>query len=218
MRINRVSILVAAAWLCGGSLLGAQAPSQDPLSSRPAPGTPPPAASAPAAAAAGGATVLSDYVIGPDDVLTVVFWRDKDLSGDVVVRPDGKISLPLLNDVRAAGLTTDELRLTLVESAGRYIADPNVTVIVKQINSRRVFITGQVAKPGPYQLTSATTVVQLIALAGGLTEFADSKNIVVIRPAQPRERSFRVNYRDVTKRKNLRQNIELLPGDTVIVP
>jgi polysaccharide export outer membrane protein len=160
----------------------------------------------------------ANYLIGPDDVLTVVFWRDKDLTGDVVVRPDGKISLPLLNDVVAAGLTPDELRASLMQSANRYLTDPNVTVVVKQINSRRVFITGEVAKPGPYLMTSPTTVVQLVALAGGLTEFADSENITVLRPGRPREKSFRVNYKDLAKRRNLIQNIELLPGDTVIVP
>jgi polysaccharide export outer membrane protein len=217
MTTKPVVSIFTALWLCGVHPASGQTSAQAPSNTVPA-APAAPSASAPAAAVAGAATLASDYVIGPDDVLTVVFWRDKDLTGDVVVRPDGKISLPLLNDVVAAGLTTDQLRQTLLESAGRYITDPNVTVVVKQINSRRVFITGQVAKPGPYQLTAPTTVVQLIALAGGLTEYADSKNITVLRPAQPRERSFRVNYRDVAKRKNLRQNIELMPGDTVIVP
>lgn len=171
-----------------------------------------------AAGVGAGVPVPADYVIGPDDVLTVVFWRDKDLSGDVVVRPDGKISIPLLNDVQAAGSTPDQLRERLVEAANRYVADPTATVVVKQINSRKVFITGQVGKPGPYPLLSSMTVVQLIALAGGLTEYADSKNIVVLRPDNGRTASFRLNYKDVSKRKNLRQNIELKSGDTVIVP
>ena len=189
----------------------------------PPPAAPPSAAAPAATAAPAGVPVVAaplppDFVIGPDDVLSVVFWRDKDLSGDVVVRPDGKISLPLLNEVHAAGSTPEQLRAALMESAARYIADPNVTVVVKQINSRKVFITGQVYKPGPYPLTSPTTVVQLIALCGGLTEFADAKHIVVLRPAANRTLSFRVNYNDLTRQKNLRQNIELQPGDTVIVP
>lgn len=165
-----------------------------------------------------GVAVPTDYVIGADDVLTVVFWRDKDLSGDVVVRPDGKISIPLLNDIQAAGSTPEQLRERLVEAANRYVADPSATVVVKQINSRKVFITGQVEKPGPYPLSTSMTVVQLIALSGGLNEYADSKNIVVLRPDNGRTASFRLNYKDIIKRKNLRQNIELKPGDTVIVP
>jgi polysaccharide export outer membrane protein len=165
-----------------------------------------------------GVPTPADYVIGPDDVLTVVFWRDKDLSGDVAVRPDGKISLPLLNDVQASGLTPDQLRVQLTEAATRFVEDPTVTVIVKEINSRKVFITGQVAKPGPYALAGPTTVLQLIAMAGGVLEYADSKNITILRNENGRPVSYRFNYKDVSKRKNLRQNIELKPGDTIIVP
>ena len=126
-----------------------------------------------------GTVVPADYVIGADDILTIVFWREKDLSSEVVVRPDGRISLPVLQDVHAAGLTPEQLRDSLTKTAERFVEDPNVTVIVKEINSRRVFITGQVAKPGPYNVTSPMTVVQLIAFAGGLLEYADAKNILV---------------------------------------
>jgi polysaccharide biosynthesis/export protein len=158
------------------------------------------------------------YVIGPDDVLQVLFWREKDLSADVTVRPDGMISLPLLNDLPVSGLTPDQLREKVTEAAKRFVEDPSVTVVVKEIKSRRVFITGQVAHPGPYPLTAPTSVLQLIATAGGLTEFADSKNITIMRTENGRPVSLPFNYRDVTKRKNLQQNIELRPGDTVIVP
>jgi polysaccharide biosynthesis/export protein len=158
------------------------------------------------------------YVIGPDDVLTVLFRYDKDLTTDVVVRPDGMISLPMLSDVPAAGLTPEQLRDKVTESAKRFIEDPAVTVIVKTINSRKVFITGQVAHPGPYALTAPTTVMQLIAIAGGLSEFADEKNITIMRAENGRPVSLPFNYKDVAKRKNLKQNIELRPGDTVIVP
>ena len=160
----------------------------------------------------------SDYTIGPDDVLTIVFWRHKDLSGDVVVRPDGKITLPLINDVQAASLTTDQLRLALVEQAGDFVEDPTATVVVKQVNSRRVFITGNVVKAGSYPLTSPMTVVQLIALAGGLTEFADGKNISIVRTEGGRPVGYQFSYHSFARRKNLKQNIELKPGDTVIVP
>jgi polysaccharide export outer membrane protein len=157
-------------------------------------------------------------VIGPDDVLTVIVWREKDLSTDVVVRPDGKVSLPLLNDVQAAGHTPEQLRATVTESVRRFVTDPAVTVVVKQINSRKVFITGQIAKPGPYPLTGPTTVLQLVAIAGGVAEYADSENIVVMRTEDGQPQSFRFNYKDVIRRRNLKQNIELKPGDTVVVP
>src|SRR5713101_6200003 len=111
-----------------------------------------PPAAAPPAAAVSAAAVPADYVIGPEDVLSVVYWRDKDMTGDVSVRPDGKISLPLLNDVQAAGLTPAQLRDRLVEVSKQYFEDPSVTVVVKQMNSHKVFITGEVSKPGPYPL------------------------------------------------------------------
>ena len=176
---------------------------------------------APAAASASAvvaAPIPPDYTIGPDDVLVVVFWRQKDLSGEVAVRPDGKITLPLLNDVHAAGLTPDQLRQALIERASPFIEEPTATVIVKQVNSRKVFITGNVAKPGPYPLTHSMNVLQLIAVAGGLQEFTNGKNIAIMRTEGGRPTAYRFNYEDVRNRKNLRQNIELKPGDTVVVP
>ena len=165
-----------------------------------------------------GVTLPADYVIGPDDVLTVVFWREKDMSTDVAVRPDGMITLPLLNDVQAAGLTPDQLRESLTTAAGKFFEGPTVAVVVKAINSRKVFITGMVSKPGPYPLSGPTTVTQLIAMAGGLHEFAKKKDITILRTEGGREVAYRFNYKDVMNRKNLKQNIELKPGDTIIVP
>jgi len=158
------------------------------------------------------------YVIGPEDVLSIVFWRDKDMSADVTVRPDGKISLPLLNDVQAAGQTPESLRGVLMQAAAKYIQDPNATVVVKEIHSRKVFITGMVMKGGPFPLTGDMTVMQLISLAGGLQEYADSKNIVIIRKENGRDRYFKFNYKDVLRQKNVAQNLLLQPGDTVVVP
>lgn len=168
--------------------------------------------------AAAGVAVPADYVIGPDDQLSVVFWRDKDMSAEVTVRPDGKITLPLLNDVQAAGLRPDQLRQKIADEAKRYVEDPQPTVVVRQINSRKVFITGQVAKPGPYQVMSPTTVMQLISMAGGLTEYAHSKKISIMRTENGRQVAYHFNYKDVAAGKNMRQNIELKPGDTVVVP
>jgi polysaccharide export outer membrane protein len=176
---------------------------------------------APADAAARAATVTpaANYIIGPDDVLSVVFWRDKDMSGDVVVRPDGKISLPLMNDVQAGGLTPSQLRDAVNTMARQYVEDPNVTVVVKEIKSRKVFITGMVEKPGPYPLNGPTSVVQLISVAGGLKEFTDGKKILIMRTDRSgRQSAHLFNYQKVVAGKNLEQNIELQPGDTVVVP
>ena len=165
------------------------------------------------------AAVPAGYVIGPDDVLSIVFWRDKDMSADVVVRPDGKISLPLINDIQAGGLTPSQLREVVNTEARRFVEDPNVTVVVKQINSRKLFITGQVEKPGPYPMSGPTTVLQLIAMAGGLREFADGKRILIMRTDKAgKQTGHGFNYRQVIAGKNLAQNIELQPGDTVVVP
>jgi len=183
---------------------------------------PPPAAAQPGAAAApvapAGVTLPSGYVIGPEDQLSIVYWREKDLSADVVVRPDGLISLPLLNDVNANGLTPEQLRVAITQGASKFIEEPTVSVVVKAINSRRVFITGQVAKPGPFPLGGPTTVLQLISIAGGIAEYAKKSEIVVIRNENGKTTTFPFNYDQVIKRKNLTQNIELKPGDTVIVP
>ena len=203
-----------------GDVPPATAPGPGKPAAPPLPNPVAPAAPArPAAPVAPAGVVLPpDYVIGPDDVLTVVFWREKDLSSEVTVRPDGRISIPLLQDVDAAGLTPEQLRDKLNLQAVRFVEDPNVTVVVKEIHSRRVYITGQVAKPGPYLLTSRATIVQLIAMAGGLLEFADSKNVILIRTENATPVSYRFNYKEVLDRKNLKQNLDLKPGDTVIVP
>jgi polysaccharide export outer membrane protein len=188
--------------------LAAAPHTQEQQPATPVTGMPPPTAVA----------VPADYVIGPEDVLGVVFWRDQEMSGDVTVRPDGMVTLPLIGDVQAAGLKPEALKDQIQTAAAKFLNDANVTVVVRQINSRKVFITGQVATPGAYPLTGPRTVMQLIALAGGLNEYADSKNISIMRVEQGRTRSFRFNYKDVAKGKNLQQNIQLLPGDTVVVP
>jgi len=162
--------------------------------------------------------VPADYVIGPEDVLSIVFWREKDLSADVVVRPDGKISLPLLKDLQAAGLSPEQLTEALVKAAAKYVSQPNATVMVKEINSRKVFVVGQVAKPGTFALAGDMSVVQLIALAGDVLEYAKSTRITIVRQEAGTEHRFPFNYKDVLKGKHIAQNIRLKPGDTVIVP
>lgn len=163
-------------------------------------------------------TLPPGYVIGVDDKLEISFWRDKDLSAEVVVRPDGRISLPLLNDVEAAGLTPEQLRDRVLQIAAHFVEDPSATVIVREVHSRRVFITGSVEKPGMYPLNGPMTVMQLIATAGGLKEFVGGRNIVILRREGTRDVNFGFDYQAVLKRHKLQQNIELRPGDTVIVP
>jgi polysaccharide export outer membrane protein len=177
-----------------------------------------------AADAAGAAAVgvvptpaAPKFTIGVGDVLSITFWREQAMSGDVVVRPDGKISLPLLNDVQAVGTTPEQLAKTLAAAAVRFVDDPDVAVIVKEIHSRRVFLVGQVASPGMVPLAGDMNVLQLLAVGGGLLEYADKKDIVVIRTAAKQEMRFKFNYEEVLDGKNMKQNILLQPGDTVVV-
>jgi polysaccharide biosynthesis/export protein len=174
----------------------------------------PPSAAAAAAPRPTDPVVPPGYLIGTDDVLSIVYWKDKDMSADAQVRPDGRIALPLINEVHAAGLTPEQLREKLTEESKKYMEDANITVVVRQINSRKAFITGEVNKPGPYPLTSATSVMQLIAMAGGLREYANSKKIVIMRTEDGKPLSLKFNYKDVVDGKNLL----LKPGDTVVVP
>ena len=192
-----------------------QKPAQ-PNPAQPNPAQPNPAQ--PAVVRPADVMVPSDYVIGADDVLGIVYWRDKEMSTDARVRPDGRIAIPLINEVMASGLTPEQLQKKITEESKKYMEDASITIVVKEINSLKVFITGEVGKPGPYPLTSATTVIQLISLAGGLREYANSKNILIMRNEGGKQISLKFNYREVAAGKKLQQNIELKPGDTVVVP
>ena len=206
---------VAVLALAGAATLGAQASA----GAKPATPAPAPSAAKPASpASAPGVTPPAGYVIGAEDVLTITVWRENDMSGDAVVRPDGIITLPLVNEMRAAGLTPEQLREQLTVAVAKYVADPSVSVSVKAINSRKAYIVGQVSKPGPYPLVAPMTVMQLITIAGGLLEYADADNIVILRRENGKDTSYLFNYRDIEKRRRLTQNIELKPGDQVIVP
>jgi len=184
-----------------------------------APSAAPQSAPAPNAALTTGVELPPEYVIGPGDVLGIVFWRDTDMTGDVTVRPDGRITLPLIGDMTALNLTPEALKAQIVKASGKLMLDePSVTVVVRTINSRKVFITGEVRTPGAYPLTGPLTVLQVISLAGGLTEYADKKNITIARIENGQPRSYKFNYADVSKGKNLAQNIVLKPGDQILVP
>lgn len=201
------------------------APPQPAPQTRPAtpaapPTTTPGATSAarPAAAQSEGVTPPSDYVIGPDDVLGVIVWREQDLSSEVKVRPDGKVSLPLVNDIQAGGLTPEQFREKVTAAVTKFVEAPSVTIIVKQINSRQVFVLGEVGKPGPYPLTAPTTVLQLLALTGGPTAYAKLDEIAVMRTIDGKTTRLLFNYKEVSRGRRIEQNIMLRPGDTVIVP
>lgn len=211
--MNRLLLAALAA-----SLLTATGAAQTPAQVPPQPA---PTGAAPAPAPPGqpeGITPPADYVIGAEDVLNIVVWREKELSAEVTVRPDGMVTLPLLNDVQAAGLTPDQLRQQITTAAAKFVADPTVTVIVRTINSRKVYIMGEVRSPGPYPLTAPMTVLQLIARAGGLSEYADSGDIGVVRTERGRTVRLKFNYKDVARGRKIEQNVLLKPGDTVIVP
>jgi polysaccharide export outer membrane protein len=171
----------------------------------------------PAAQPSNAVQLPADYVIGPDDVLNVVFWTAKEMSHEVLVRPDGRISLPLINDVPAAGLTPLQLSENIRALAMKFVLDAGNTVIVTAINSRRVYVVGEVSSPGPFPLASAMTVLQAIGQAGGFVEGANKGNVVIVRMENGQERRFRFNYDDVLRGRNLQQNIRLMPGDTILV-
>ena len=166
-----------------------------------------------------GIAVPKDYVIGAEDVLNVVFWSaaSKDLSAEVLVRPDGKISLPILNDVMAVGMTPEQLAAAITTAATKFVRDPGATVIVREIHSRKIYVVGEVAKPGPFPLGSDMNVLQAIAAAGGFLEIAKKGDVVIVRNENGKERRFKFNYNDVVRGKNVEQNIRLIPGDTILV-
>jgi polysaccharide export outer membrane protein len=173
-------------------------------------------ASQPATAASVGAT-SSRYTLGAADVIRVNVWKNADLSQTVTIGPDGFVSLPLLGDVHAAGLTADQLAKDLSSRLTSYVVNAQVTVSVVEIRSRQVFITGQVGKPGAYPLIVPITVLQLIAQAGGLNTFANRKGIFILRGISGNVQRMKFNYTGAI-RGDVRQNINLQPGDTIIIP
>jgi polysaccharide biosynthesis/export protein len=160
-----------------------------------------------------------DYIIGIEDVLAVSVWKEPDLSmKEVAVRADGKISIPLVNDIQAANLTPKQLQQQIGEKLGEFVASPNVTVLVIKPLSRSVSVVGQVNRPGTYPIGAPTTILELLARAGGINEYANAKNIKVVRKENGKTVQFPFNYKDAIKGRNLTQNITLQIGDVVLVP
>lgn len=161
----------------------------------------------------------SSYKIGPQDILRIDVWKEPEVTRNgLPVRPDGKISLPLLNDVQAAGLTALELSNTISEGLKKFMNNPQVTVTVLEINSRRVYVTGEVSRPGTFPLLPNMTVLQALTSAGAFTQFARTKAIYVLRTEGGKQVKYPFNYRDVIKGNHPEQNIELRSGDTIVVP
>ena len=167
------------------------------------------------------AEVVADsdqYVIGPEDVLYIHVWREADLSRTVPVRMDGKISLPLIDDIQAAGLTARQLKEELTKKLKEFLENPNVYVTVMEANSYKVYVSGQVRTPGVYRLRSETTISQIIAMAGGFTDWANQKKILIIRKENGKEIRTTVNYKKIIQGDTPQLNIILKAGDTIIVP
>ena len=158
------------------------------------------------------------YVIGPEDVLYIHVWKEDALSRSVPVRMDGNISLPLIHEMKAAGLTPVQLEAAITERLKKLYENPNVSVIVMEANSFKVYVSGEVMKPGVYRLRDETTILQIIPMAGGFTDWAKRKKILVIRKENGKEKRFTVDYNKATKGDDPNSNVVLKPGDTIIVP
>jgi polysaccharide export outer membrane protein len=159
-----------------------------------------------------------EYRIGPQDLVRIDVWKEPDISRTIPVRPDGKISLPLMNDVQAAGLTAMELAGSIREGLSKYITSPQVTVTVTEINSRRVYVTGEVMRPGAQPLLPNMTALQALTSAGGFTQFARTKSIYILRNEDSKQVKHPFNYKAVLDGKHPEDNIQLQPGDVIVVP
>lgn len=162
---------------------------------------------------------LQDYIIGPEDVLEVSIWKNQDISREVRVRPDGKISLPLIGEIRAAGLNVELLRKTITERVKEYQEGAVVSIIVKEINSYKIFILGEVVRPGVFLLKAKTSVLQALALAGGFNQFASKNKVVVIRNKKDGiTEKIRININEIVKEGSMDKDVILMPQDTIFVP
>lgn len=160
----------------------------------------------------------SKYSIGPGDILEISVWKDESLSREVVVPPDGIISFPLVDDINVTGMSVTDLRLAVTEKLSEYVPGATVTIMLKRINSLKAYVIGKVNKPGVFDITMNTSVMQILAMAGGLDPFASPSDIHILRRTKNYTIKIPFNYKQVEKGKNLKQNILLQKGDTVVVP
>jgi polysaccharide biosynthesis/export protein len=219
-RTRLIALLVTVSGLGFASIVRAETMQAAPAASTPANGTQQPAAtteaSAPSVPSTAGPLDPNRYVIGAEDSLQVTVWKEPTLSGTFPVRPDGMISLVLVGDLRAAGLTPMALSNDVSQRLKKYIQDPVVTVVVLGVNSQRIFTVGEVNKVGPIMLTPGMSPLQAIIAAGGLTQFANSKHIYILRTVSGKQQKLPFNYKIALKGDN--QGVSLLPGDTIVVP
>jgi polysaccharide export outer membrane protein len=185
--------------LSGAAIGSAETPANQPNSNKAAPADP-------------------SYIIGPMDILEIQVWKEPDFSRQALVRPDGKITLPLVGDLHVSGMTTMALKELLTEQLKDFIDSPEVTVILVESHSKNFYIIGKITRPGTYPLMKDMTVLQAISVAGGLGEWADSDSIRIIRKSGGKEKILHFDYKEVISGKNLEQNIVLQPNDTIVVP
>ncbi len=159
-----------------------------------------------------------NYQIGPSDVLRIFIWKETELTQDLTVMPDGRITFPLIGEIDVAGKTVTQLKTIVSEKLKKYVTAPEVTVIVRESNSQQIYTIGKVTRPGPYSLGANMTVLQALSVAGGLAEWADEKNIKIIRRDAGKEVQIPFNYKDFIGGRNPDQNILLKPSDTIVVP
>jgi len=159
-----------------------------------------------------------NYIIGSEDILYIHIWKEEHLSRTVPVRRDGIISLPLVDEIKAEGLTPLQLKEILAQRFKEFIGDPNITVMVMEANSFKIYVSGQIRNPGVYRLRSETSLLQIIPMAGGFTDWANQKKILIIRKEGGKEKRITVNYKKIVKGEDLGSNIILKAGDTIIVP
>jgi polysaccharide biosynthesis/export protein len=208
----RLSVLLLALTALAGvpGAFGQLKPEDSRVPARPADLTSP---NKPSTEAVGAAVDPNKYIIGPEDILRVLVWREPDLTGIYAVRPDGKITMPLIGELQAAGLTPEQLKKSLIEALLKYINNPDVTVMVQDVRSKKYYIDGEVNRPGLFPLVTPTTVLEALSSAGGFKEFANQKKIRILRHGA----ILKFNYKEVTNGKHMEQNIYLENGDHIIV-
>jgi len=158
------------------------------------------------------------YLIGPNDILSIYVWKEAELTREVTVMPDGRVTFPLAGEIVAQGQTVTQLKKSITQKLEKYVTAPEVTVIVRESRSQMIYTIGKVVRPGPYPLTSSMTILQALSIAGGFTEWADQKDIVIVRRQAGKEIQIPFNYKEFTSGQNLEKNIMLQPGDTIVVP
>jgi len=209
--------LTAAILMVAGLTAAGQTKPQEPKANepkQPSAATPSPNSPEKTAESSAAAVDPNKYLIGPEDVLFIRVWREPDFTLPAAVRPDGKITMPLVGDVQAGDQTPMQLTKTITELLGKYLNNPDVNVIVTDVRSKKYYIDGEVLKPGTYLLVTPTTVLEALSNCGGFRDFANSKKIRILRKGN----ILHFNYKDVSKGKNLEQNILVEPGDHIIIP